>query len=235
MTAGDAWNVACMLLDNPNCPHEDGPDFDFGAGTLIVRDRTGRDLLVAGQKSGDVHALDLADRGALVWRTKVGRGGIQGGVHFGMAAEGQAVFVPISDMRDEHVEGKTYDAEARPGLYALDVNDGRLLWSQPANDVCNGREFCEPGLSAAIGTVPGAVLAGHMDGRVRGYDSATGRVIWDYDTTAEVTAVDGSRARGGSIGGGAGPVAAEGMVFVASGYGIYFHMPGNLLLAFAPG
>lgn len=234
MTAGDAWNVACMMLDNPNCPHEDGPDFDFGAGTLLVRDARGRDLLLAGQKSGDVHALDLHLRGAPVWKTKVGRGGIQGGVHFGMAADGQAVFVPISDMRDEQVEGKTYESEARPGLYALDVNDGKFLWSQAADDVCKGREFCEPGISAAIGAVPGAVLAGHMDGRVRAYDSATGRVIWEYDTTSEVTAVDGTRARGGSIGGGAGPVAAQGMVFVASGYGIYFHMPGNLLLAFAP-
>ena len=26
-TAGDAWNVACMMEDNPNCPAEDGPDF----------------------------------------------------------------------------------------------------------------------------------------------------------------------------------------------------------------
>jgi polyvinyl alcohol dehydrogenase (cytochrome) len=62
----------------------------------------------------------------------------------------------------------------------------------------------------------------------------TGRVLWEYDTTREVAAVDGSRARGGSIGGGAGPVAAQGMLFAASGYGVYFHMPGNILLAFAP-
>jgi polyvinyl alcohol dehydrogenase (cytochrome) len=234
MTTGDAWNVACMMQGNPNCPHEDGPDVDFGAGTLIVNDRQGRHLLLAGQKSGDVYALDLDARGAPVWRTKVGRGGIQGGVHFGMAAQGQAVFVPISDMRNEYVEGQVYEEEARPGLYALDVNDGRLLWAQPADDVCQGREFCEPGISAAIYAVPGAVFAGHMDGRVRATDAANGRVLWEYDTTREVTAVDGARARGGSIGGGAGPVAAQGMLFVASGYGIYFHMPGNLLLAFAP-
>ncbi len=234
MTAGDAWNVACMMLDNPNCPHEDGPDFDFGAGTLLARDSRGRNLLLAGQKSGDVYALDLDRQGAPLWKTRVGRGGIQGGVHFGMAADGQAVFVPISDMRDEHVEGQSYESDARPGLYALALEDGKFLWSQPADDVCKGREFCEPGISAAIAAVPGAVLAGHMDGRVRATDAATGRVLWEYDTTGEVTAVDGTRARGGSIGGGAGPVAAQGMLFVASGYGIYFHMPGNVLLAFAP-
>jgi len=234
MTGGDAWNVACMMQDNPNCPTEDGPDVDFGASTIIVRDASGRDLLLAGQKSGDVYALDLAQRGEPVWRNKVGRGGIQGGVHFGMATDGQRLFVPISDMRDEHVEGKTYEEAARPGLYALDVATGKLLWSQPADDICAGREFCDSGISAAITAMPGAVLAGHMDGRLRAYDSATGRVLWQYDTTREVPTTGGGTAHGGSFGGGAGPVVRDGMLFAASGYGIYFHMPGNVLFAFGP-
>lgn len=231
-TAGDAWNVACMILDNPNCPEEDGPDLDFGAATIVARDRNGRDLLLAGQKSGDVYALDLAAKGEPVWRNKVGRGGIQGGVHFGMAVGGQQLFVPVSDMRDEHVEGAVYEEEARPGLYALDVATGEMIWSQPADDVCAGREFCEPGISAPVTAIPGAVLAGHMDGRLRAYDSTNGKVLWEYDTTREVRAVDGSLAHGGSVGGAAGPVVQDGMLFAASGYGIYFHMPGNVLLAF---
>jgi polyvinyl alcohol dehydrogenase (cytochrome) len=45
--------------------------------------------------------------------------------------------------------------------------------------------------------------------------------------------LDGGQAHGGSIGGGAGPVFRGDMMFVNSGYGIYFHMPGNVLLAFA--
>jgi polyvinyl alcohol dehydrogenase (cytochrome) len=76
------------------------------------------------------------------------------------------------------------------------------------------------------------VLAGHMDGRLRAYDSATGRVLWQYDTTREVKTTDGGTAHGGSFGGGAGPVVRDGMLFAASGYGIYFHMPGNVLFAF---
>jgi outer membrane protein assembly factor BamB/mono/diheme cytochrome c family protein len=44
-TSGDAWNVACMLPDNPNCPAENGPDVDFGAATIMFRDPAGRDLL----------------------------------------------------------------------------------------------------------------------------------------------------------------------------------------------
>ena len=40
-------------------------------------------------------------------------------------------------------------------------------------------------------------------------------------------------ARGGSFGGGAAPVFKDGMMYLMSGYGIYNHMPGNVLLAFA--
>ena len=37
--------------------------------------------------------------------------------------------------------------------------------------------------------------------------------------------------RGGSMGGAAGPIAGGGMLLLSSGYGLYNHMPGNLLLA----
>ena len=233
-TAGDAWNVACMLKDNPNCPVEDGPDFDFGASTIVARGADGQALLLAGQKSGDVYALDLARNGAKVWGTKVGRGGIQGGVHFGMALDGQRLFVPITDMSNPEAETNLHAVASKAGLYALDVTTGKFLWSTPADNVCNGRPFCEPGISAAITSMPGAVLAGHMDGRLRAYDSATGQVIWEFDATQTFRTTDGGSAHGGSFGGGAGPIVQDGMLFAASGYGMYFHMPGNVLLAFAP-
>jgi polyvinyl alcohol dehydrogenase (cytochrome) len=120
----------------------------------------------------------------------------------------------------------------RPGLYALDPASGTLLWKTPADDVCQGREFCDAGILASIAVIPGAVFAGHMDGRLRAYDSESGKVLWQYDTTQAQTTLGGAAARGGSIGGG-GPVIHEGMVYTNSGYGLYFHMPGNLLLAFS--
>ena len=92
MTAGDAWNMGCETAARINCPPEDGPDFDFGAATIIARDGEGRDVLLAGQKSGHVYALDLSRRGAARWRRKLGRGGIQGGVHFGTEAPSPAAF-----------------------------------------------------------------------------------------------------------------------------------------------
>ncbi|HSN70164.1 MAG TPA: PQQ-binding-like beta-propeller repeat protein [Steroidobacteraceae bacterium] len=231
-TAGDAWNVACMIEGNPNCPEEDGPDVDFGASTILTTLPDGQRLLLAGQKSGEVLALDPDRNGTILWRRKIGRGGIQGGVHFGMALEGERLYVPISDMANEYVEDPWYEGPPRPGLYALDVRTGELLWSTPAVDVCNGREFCEPGISAAITAMPGVVFAGHMDGWLKAYDAATGQVIWAYDTARDFESASGIPARGGSFGGGSGPVVDDGLLLVNSGYGIYYHMGGNVLLAF---
>ena len=232
-TANDAWNVACMLPDNPNCPKENGPDVDFGASTIVLRDAKRGDLLLAGQKSGWVYGVNPDARGKIVWSSKVGRGGIQGGVHFGMATDGQRLFVPISDMKDEH-DGRKHEAPSRAGIYALDPRTGKELWAAPADDTCAGRQFCDPGISATVTSIPGAVLAGHMDGRLRAYEAATGKVVWEVDTTQEWKTVSGEVARGGSFGGGAGPMVVNGKVFAASGYGLYFHMPGNVLLVFAP-
>ena len=77
-----------------------------------------------------------------------------------------------------------------------------------------------------------AVIGGSMGGHLRAYDSKDGAVLWDYDTATTFSTLDGGTARGGSIGGGAGAVFSEGMMYVNAGYGIYFHMPGNVLLAF---
>ena len=73
-----------------------------------------------------------------------------------------------------------------------------------------------------------------MDGRVRAYDRETGKIVWELDTAVGFDTLDGGKARGGSLGGAAGPVFKDDMLFISSGYGIYFHMPGNVLLAYGP-
>lgn len=233
-TAGDAWNVGCLSQyapDPANCPEEDGPDFDFGASPMLIALDDGRDVLIAGQKSGDAMAID-PDNGEMLWRKRIGRGGVQGGIHFGIAAEGSTAYIPINDMAyPEDVTRYKFETPARPGMYALDAETGDLLWENLTDNICGDLQFCDPGISAAITAIPGAVIAGHLDGRLRIYDAADGAVLWEYNTLAAVDTVSGESAHGGSMSGG-GPVVADGMLYVNSGYGIYFHMPGNVLLAF---
>jgi polyvinyl alcohol dehydrogenase (cytochrome) len=231
-TGRDAWNVACLMLEEEaraNCPVEDGPDWDFGASPMLVRLDDGGDVVVGGQKSGAVMAID-PDSGQTLWKTRVGRGGIQGGVQFGMAAEGARVYVPINDMTYEVDPTRYGDAPVKPGMYALDANTGELVWSSPTPDLCGDLVDCDPGISQAVTAIPGAVIAGHMDGRLRIYSGETGEVLWELNTLRDFDTVSGETARGGGFSGG-GPIVVNGMIYVNSGYGIYNHMPGNALLA----
>ncbi|MFT6956989.1 MAG: polyvinyl alcohol dehydrogenase (cytochrome) [Halieaceae bacterium] len=227
-TAGDAWNMGCETKEKINCPPENGPDYDFGAGTILATTSNGKDVIVAGQKSGDVYGLDPDDGGNILWHKKLGRGGIQGGVHFGMAVDGDTVYVPMSDFDG----GPRWPGIAKPGMFGIDLESGEMNWFTPAVDLCDGREFCQPGLSAASTAIPGAIVAGAMDGHLRAYDKASGKVLWDIDTAIEYDTTNGATARGGSLGGGSGAIFKDSMMFVNSGYGIYFHMPGNVLLGF---
>ncbi len=63
-----------MWLARPqyNCLAKAGPDLDFGMASILVKGKEGKDLLLAGQKSGVVYALS-PDGGKLVWRTRIGK------------------------------------------------------------------------------------------------------------------------------------------------------------------
>jgi polyvinyl alcohol dehydrogenase (cytochrome) len=230
VVAGDVWNVGCVLGMDV-CPTEPGPDFDIGAGTTLVHTMDGRDFIVAGLKSGHAIALDVDHPTKPVWTRRLGRGGIEGGIQFALAHDQDNLYVPISDMQ---VHDQTKPTEPQhPGLYALDPATGALRWSAVTeNDHCAGKTDCDAGILSAVTVIPGAVFAGHMDGRIRAYEAATGKVLWEYDSTGDVKTTSGAIAHGGSVGGG-GPMVVDGTVYVNSGYGIYWHMPGNLLLAFA--
>ena len=230
LTAKDAWNVGCMV-GNDNCPKENGPDLDLAASPLLVSLPEGDDIIVLGQKSGLVFGVSPMD-GKIVWQQRLGHGGTQGGVHFGMSGQGVAVYVPIVDLADTH-DGRVYDPALNgSGIHALDAATGKILWQQKADNVCGDRQYCDPGVSAATTAIPGAVLAGHLDGRFRIYAKDTGKILWSFDTTKAVKTITGVDASGGAM---SGPGAAvyDGHVVFNSGYGLYYHMPGNLLLVFA--
>ncbi|GGC06309.1 cytochrome CBB3 [Novosphingobium endophyticum] len=226
---GDAWNVDCVSPDPDNCPEDAGPDFDFGAMPILATGKDGRDYVLAGQKSGIVWALE-AETGKLAWKRQVGRGGMAGGVHFGLAADSGRTYVAISDMPD----GVDRPFPAAPGIHALNTATGEPLWSAPSPaGVCEGRALCLPGNSGAITVTPELVLAGADDGFLRIHDAATGKVLWQFDTTQDFDTVNGVPAHGGAISGGAAPIVEGSQLIVSSGYGFVSKMPGNLLLVFA--
>jgi polyvinyl alcohol dehydrogenase (cytochrome) len=220
-TRADAWNTSCVLPGRVNCPEDSGPDHDFGAATILAKGSDGQELVLAGQKSGTVYALD-PETGALRWKTRVGRGGMAGGIVFGMAAQNGRLFVPVSDL----AAGATSDDPAKPGIHMLDIKTGQLEWTF----LDTARH--EPGFSS-VPTVVGTLLfAGAENGRLFAFDNRSGTVLWEFDTAREFKTVNGEIARGGSISGGHGPVAYRGMLFAASGYGFASKAPGNVLLAF---
>ncbi len=142
MTAADAYTAACRLPDKTNCAASNGPDFDFGASPILVS-ANGRRLLVAGQKSGIVHALDPDRDGAVVWQARVGKGGTMGGVQWGSATDGANVYVANSDIgrvmltysqrhRCGPQAGRRHVRAAPVGRRARVVHAARRLWGPAA-------------------------------------------------------------------------------------------------------
>ena len=213
----------------PNCPKEFGPDMDYSASSIMI-DLDGKDILVAGQKSGSVYGLD-PDTGEIIWSTEVSGGGTQGGIHFGMAAEGKTVYVPINDMKNTH-DGKVWQ-NRKPGMHSIDAETGNILWSNITDKECKEIDFnCDPGVSAAVTAIPGAVIVGHLDGNIRIFDKKSGDILWTYNTLRDFDSISGTPASGGSFSG-SGPSIRNGHMAINSGYGIYNHMPGNALLLFS--
>lgn len=233
--AGDAYNVGCEVpvVSRMVCPKENGPDFDFGASVIQSLDINGKKILLAGQKSGEVFRLN-PNNGEIVWRSRIGNGGLLGGVHFGMATDQVKLYVPISD----RWVNRDYDDFARPGLYAVDFESGTILWSVMSDNICKDRKplygegNCFPGFSAPISIANDLLFAGSLDGRFSAHSTKDGTKLWEFDTLRNFQTVNKQPAVGGSIDA-AGPVISDNWIFINSGYAHHGQMAGNVILAFS--
>lgn len=227
----DVWIMGCDAQstggdinagDNPNCPNDVGPDYDFSASPILVTPPNGKDILVATQKSGMAYALDPDKRGKLLWQYRWGQGSPAGGV-WGAAVDRQHAYFAVADQLSPQPGG----------LKAVNLVDGKEVWSVPPHQpLCGKARNCNAAQSAAVTVIPGVVFSGSMDGGIRAYDSSTGKMLWTFDTNQRFKTVNGVDAKGGSIDG-PGPVVVDGMLYVTSGNGGFFGRPGNVLLAFA--
>ena len=236
VASGDAWNVGCMIgLDS--CPANSGPDFDIGSEHRARQARERRGALVRGleKRHGARH------RSRPSRRTRCGPVASD-------AAPFKAAYSSawLSTARACTYRSRTWrtpwtprrkratprPAPPRAGLYALDPDNGDAPVAKPG-----GR--CLPRPRILRSRHP-RIHRSDPRRRIRGTHGWTGPCIRLGDrpgalairSDRELAALGGAAAHGGSIGGG-GPVVHDGMVYTNSGYGMYFHMAGNALIAFS--
>ncbi|HUB12981.1 MAG TPA: PQQ-binding-like beta-propeller repeat protein [Acetobacteraceae bacterium] len=177
------------------------------------------------------YALDPDGDGAVLWRTRVGKGGKLGGMEWGSAADGRNMYVAVSDLRYDGIE--LPNPNQGGGLFALDLRTGKTTWGSLPPRVCRDLTVgCSPAQLQAVSAIPDVVFSGAMDGHIRAYSTSDGKILWDFDTDRQYTTENGKPANGGSLNG-PGPVIAGGMLYVSSGYGLFGGMEGNVLLAFS--
>ena len=215
-------------------PRRDGPDFDFASPPILVTLANGRRALVAGQKSGVVHALDpdregrdpvagARRQGRHQRRRAVGlgrrsvqrlRGAVRHRPHPGAEQPGDDA---RSGSRRRHVRAASRQRSARlahAAAAACRTRSAAVPRSRRRSARC--RAWCSPDRST---------------GTCAPTPPPTGAIVWDFDTVGTYETVNGVPARGGSLNV-AGPAISGGMLFVNSGY-VQNGMPGNVLLAFS--
>jgi outer membrane protein assembly factor BamB len=161
VTAKDIFIVGCGGVQNgANCPPAEdlGPDFDFGNAPILVKRPDGKDVIVAGQKSGVGWAFDPDKKGAVLWQYRAGKGSALGGLEFGSAVDATQAYFAVSDML-----GGTPG-----GLHAVKLSNGERSWyTAPEPPRCGTGRGCNNAILAAISVIPGVVFTGSNDGAGR--------------------------------------------------------------------
>jgi len=197
----DTFTALCVLQP-ATCPFPHD-DFDFGAGPNLFKlksgdrdrdgpngrdddDRDSRQILGIGQKSGVYYAID-PDSGRLIWATLVGPGGLFGGIEWGTAADGERVYVALSNSEHQPYVLQPSGTPHNSGSWgALDAKTGKILWQTPAT----GRDPRAPGFGAlALGSVSAAnrvMYASANGGDFVALDALSGRILWTYPSGGTV-------------------------------------------------
>lgn len=199
----------------------------FGSSPILRTLASGKQILLAAQKSGVVYGLDPDRVGEVLWQTKASDASAPGGIDLGAAADHRSLYAPIS--------GSLAQPENPSGsLTALDMKTGARRWYMPApTPACAWTDrVCSHAQSQAVTVMPGVAFCGSMDGHLRAYSTIDGNIVWDFDTAKDFETVNRVKARGGALSEG-GAAIVNGIVYVNSGYNRLAGQPGNVLLAFS--
>ena len=136
-----------------------------------------------------------------------------------------------------------------PGVYALDLDTGEVIWTHKAVRGCTPEASEQPrtrrrgarnrwpacprqyAFSAAVSSTPDLALASALNGHTMAFDLSDGTILWEDNTVQPYDTVNGIEAHGGAIDS-PGAQIIDDMLFVQSGYGMFGQMPGNVLLAY---
>jgi polyvinyl alcohol dehydrogenase (cytochrome) len=239
-TENDVFNVGCGPNGGGlNCSKTTVfRDVDFGASTILATAPGGKEMVVAGQKSGTVWAMD-PDNGSVIWKTHIGTGGPNGGIHWGIAVDDTHVYAPIS-YPGRSIPDQVVPADLKPGLYAVNLKDGSIDWKFEVKPDCtDARKKFVPrcnslfGLSGAPTVIGDHIITGGLDGRVYVVERKTGKLVAQWDTAQDFQTVNGVTANGASVDN-ASIIAVNGLVLVNSGYGLFAQGAGNVMIAYKP-
>ena len=222
--ANDVWVGGCRPTnppDNPNCPEKLGPDFDFSASPMLVKQPNGKELIVIQQKSGMVYGFDPDKKGEKVWEYRSSPGGGMGGQWGGAADDRQAYF------------GVNGTAGKTPGgIRAVRLDTGAEVWSKEASErLCGTERGCSAAQGAAVRRCPASCCRVRWTAACAPTRATTARSCGASTPTSEFETVNGVKARGGAMDG-PGAAVGNGMIFINSGYVSLIGRPGNVLLAF---
>lgn len=257
VTEDDNFLAGCTRVGaSMNCPNPSGPDYDFGAPPILFDLPGGKQIILAGQKSGVAYGLD-PDTGKEIWRNQVGTGSSLGGIEWGMAVDGKRLYATNSDimlMYDEAARAKgekmlldAFKGVPKPGVTAIDPATGKTIWFTPTpkapckmfGDRSRDRaQGCFNASSQAASVMPGVVFSGSTDGWMRAYESNTGKIIWEFSATAQqYDTVNGVKGQPGGGFDSMGVTLAGGRMFAISGFAGSANIgsnPLNVLIAFSP-
>lgn len=158
VSAIDAATGAPVWAANLHVPNR--LDVDFGATPNLFMDADGRTVVGAGGKDALYYALD-PDTGTTFWSTLAAE---PGNIMEDFAVGG---FIGSPAIFGGNVFGGTALGGA-PYFHALDGRNGGILWQ----DFTVGPSY------AASATVNGVVFHGALDNLLRGYDAASGTILF---------------------------------------------------------
>ncbi|KAL3688645.1 hypothetical protein R1sor_014954 [Riccia sorocarpa] len=180
----DTFVATCISRNGSiiNCPPVPGPDYDFGEAPILLtipsnssyHGRHGKDIVVIGQKSGIVWALDR-ETGDTVWETQAGPGGTQGGSFWGITTDGQRIFTNIvNSQRKNFTLVPSMTVIYTGGWVGLNASSGQVLWSTRG-------DFTPAPLTHANGVVFGGSLSGVVT-----LDAQSGRILRSIPTNGSL-------------------------------------------------